>query len=986
MIERVLGCLLGLCVFISVSNAQTSREKWVDSVFQNLSDADKIGQLFMVAISPDAQKADLEKLERKIKSDNIGGVLFTSGSLKNQVGYTRQFHAASKVPLLVGVEGTSGIGRASDSLNLRFPVMLAQGAVANDSLLSAMAIELGKAYKSLGININFINANTGKAEATELDKFYADNRFIVADKAVSYVAGIQAQGVLAVAKDFPVHAVKVTQVQKGMPEVELSVDSIETYPFRILFKNGLPAIMAAGTDLPLFYTEKKTAIKNLFSGSALSASFAGNWIKSNMNYHGVIFIDINELKKGSDKLGNGEGEIFAFQAGNDIQLIRQELDPALRKMKKFFKKEKEYRSQLDQTVKRILGLKYDAGLSRKPVVDDQKAFADFEKTEIKLLQKNLYRAAVTVVKNETNAIPVRALDERRFVFVAADDSVKGEIVAKKLSKYVNLTVVHTNEKKELPDLNNTFKQKHLVIAAIFPESKEETLQAMLSTLGQPDPNREVIICDFGSPLFRNFAQFFPTIISGYSNDQEMLETIPEIIFGGRGASGILPVTYGQIPAGTSVNTEPISRLTYSFPEEAGVDSRTLEKIGSIAKESIDIKATPGCHVLVAKDGKVIYEKSFGHLTYENQETVSDQTIYDLASVTKVTATLQAVMFMYDKGLIDINKKASYYLPELKNSNKQDYTLKDILTHQAGLWPGLPFWAQTMKEDVYLPEYYNDTLSAKYPYVVADKLYASVAMKDSLWSWIIKARVREKPPRTPYDYRYSDMGFYILKQLAERILNQPMEDFLQQNLYEPLGASSTGYQPLLRFPLRQIAPTENDKLFRKSLLIGNVHDQGAAMLGGIAGHAGLFSNANDLAKLGQMLLQEGQYGGIQYYRPEVVRLFTARQFDNSRRGLGWDKATPGDWNGPTSYYSSGKTFGHTGFTGTCIWVDPEFNLVYIFLSNRVHPDMTNNKLLSANIRSRIQDVIYEAIFNYCKTAGGEPVAPVSPPLEALGQSQ
>jgi CubicO group peptidase (beta-lactamase class C family) len=231
-----------------------------------------------------------------------------------------------------------------------------------------------------------------------------------------------------------------------------------------------------------------------------------------------------------------------------------------------------------------------------------------------------------------------------------------------------------------------------------------------------------------------------------------------------------------------------------------------------------------------------------------------------------------------------------------------------------------------------------------------------------------------------------MGFYIGQHLAERMLNQPMEDFLDQNLYEPLGASTLGFLPLLKFPIHQIAPTENDKHFRKALLIGTVHDQGAAMQGGVAGHAGLFSNANDLAKLGQMLLQEGYYGGTRYYRPETVRFFTQKQFENSRRGLGWDKPTPGDWDGPTSYSASPKTFGHTGFTGTCIWVDPEFNVVYIFLSNRVHPDMTNNKLLTANIRSRIQDVVYQSIFNYCKTAGGEPEAPENTMVEAFGKSQ
>jgi CubicO group peptidase (beta-lactamase class C family) len=390
-------------------------------------------------------------------------------------------------------------------------------------------------------------------------------------------------------------------------------------------------------------------------------------------------------------------------------------------------------------------------------------------------------------------------------------------------------------------------------------------------------------------------------------------------------------------------------------------------------------------VLVARKGKVVYEESFGHFTYEKQNAVSDNTIYDLASVTKVAATLQAVMFIYEKGLIDVNKKASAYLPELKTSNKKDYTLKDILTHQAGLWPFLPFWAQTVKDSVFLPAFYNDTLSAQYPYIVSNKLYGHKSIRDSLWSWIVEAKVREKPARTPYDYRYSDMGFYILQRLSEKILNQPLDDFLGQNLYEPLGASTTGYLPLLKFPMNQIAPTENDRIFRKSLLIGMVHDQGAAMMGGVAGHAGLFSSANDLAKLGQMLLQEGEYGGTRYFKRETVRLFAGKQFASSHRALGWNRGV-GGWDGSTSVYASPKMYGHTGFTGTCIWIDPEFDLVYIFLSNRVHPDMTNNKLLNANIRSRIQDVVYQSIFEYCKSAGGEPAPPISAPVQPIGSSQ
>lgn len=986
MIKNVLGCFLAAFLTTLSAQAQISKERWVDSVFQTMTISDKVGQLFVIKVSPDADKAELDKLERKIKSDNLGGVLFTTGSLIRQIDYTNRFRSSAKVPLLIGVEGTSGIGRVTDSLHIRFPVALAQGAVADDSLLIAMAQQLAKYYHSLGVNLNFINATTGSPSDTRADSFFAENRFTVTDKVLQYWKAIQPEGILACARDFPLRAVKEIQSQKGPAVLKLTTDSLEVYPFRTLFKDGLPAVTVSAEELSLFYPEKKNGIKNLFSDNALPPAFARNWIQSNMNYIGLTFIDVDRLKNGTRNIPDGDGEIFAFQAGLDLQITADDVDGALRKMKKFFKKEKQFRGQLDETVRRILSLKFDAGLSRPNPVEAERVIHDFQTPEQQILRQKLYKASITVIKNETASIPLRTLDEKRFIFIAADDSVKGRLVAEKLGKYVGFSLVTADGKKELPKFQEAYRPKHVIVVAVFPNSKEETLQRLFSNFATADKNREIIICDFGSSAFRNFAQFFPTVISGYADDEPLLQLLPEVIFGALGSNGILPVTYGQIPAGTSVNTEPLNRLSYSIPEDAQLNSKTLEKIEFIANEAINAKATPGCHVLVARNGKVVYEKSFGYLTYEKQSPVSSETIYDLASVTKVAATLQAVMFMYDKGLIDLNRKASYYLPELKNSNKKDFILKDILTHQAGLWPFLPFWAQTMKDTLYLPEYYSKTLTNKYPLVVADKLYGNIAMKDSLWSWIVKAKVREKPARTPYDYRYSDMGFYIMQHLAERILNQPIEDFLAQNLYEPLGATTLGYLPLLRFPIAQIAPTENDKLFRRALLIGTVHDQGAAMQGGIAGHAGLFGNANDLAKLGQMLLRNGEYGGIKYYRPEVVKLFTSKQFETSKRGLGWDKPAAGEWNGATSYYASGKTFGHTGFTGTCIWVDPEFDLVYIFLSNRVHPDMTNNKLLNANIRSRIQDVIYQAIFDYCKTAGGEHPMPVSTTVEALGQSQ
>lgn len=494
----------------------------------------------------------------------------------------------------------------------------------------------------------------------------------------------------------------------------------------------------------------------------------------------------------------------------------------------------------------------------------------------------------------------------------------------------------------------------------------------MGVLQEPSSRQQIIVADFGCKIFEPYFDRFPAVITGYTDEKDIIGMIPQIIFGALPGEGELPVKYGEKPSGTALKTRDLDRLEYSFPEDAGIDDETLQRIIDVANEAIASGSTPGCYVLVAKEGKVVYDRAFGHLTYDQKAPVTDETIYDLASLTKVSATLQAVMFIQERGLVDIYKKLSVYLPELKGTDKKDITIIDALTHQAGLTPFVPLWPLTVEGEgpalMPMPMYYSSQRNVSYPLQISPTLFGSNILKDSVWHWIVYSKMLEKPDRTPYPYRYSDLGFMMFKQLSERTLNQPMEDFLQQNLYEPLGAYSLGYTPLNRFPADVIAPTELDTLFRKGLLVGTVHDERAAMLGGVSGHAGLFGTANDLSKLGQMLLQEGSYGGTKYYKPETVSLFTARQFASSRRGLGWDKPVLSEWNSPTSRYSSPRTFGHTGFTGTCLWVDPEFNLVYIFLSNRVFPDRSD-KLIQTNIRSRIQDVIYEAIFNFCKTNEG-----------------
>jgi len=663
------------------------------------------------------------------------------------------------------------------------------------------------------------------------------------------------------------------------------------------------------------------------------------------------------------KSKKGDEEKQAFLQGNDLLISPKNIDASIKVISKAIKKNKALASRLDQSVKKILAVKYDAGLWKNKFIDTDNLISRLHTPEADLLKLKLAEASVTVVQNDAGIIPIQKIDDRSFVSISLGEGTKNEFTHY-LSKYDGFKHYSVKALSDTLGLSTLVKYKDIIVIGLFPGSSSwlKDVSGLINGL----PKERVIICSFGNPMDLSYFEEIPTLIAAYSDEQGIPQAAAEVIFGGIGAQGKLSIKISDsLTVGKSIKTKAIQRFAYSLPEDAGMNSTTLKRIEPIAQEAISIGATPGCHILVARNGKVIYERSFGSLSYDKKNPVSDETIYDLASLTKVSATLQTVMYMHERGLIDINKKASLYLPELKGSNKENLIIKDILTHQAGLWPYLPFWAETVKDSIVTKKYYGHEASDGFPFPVAENLFAAKSMKDSLWQWIIKAKIREKPPRTVYDYRYSDMGFYIMQHLAEKMIGEHMEDFLQKNIYQPLGASTLGYLPLRKFPVTQIAPTEKDTLFRKTLLVGYVHDQGAAMHGGIAGHAGLFSNANDLAKLGQMWLNQGSYGGVQFFKPETINFFTAKQYTDSRRGLGWDKPISSDWNSPVSIYASSKTFGHTGFTGTCIWVDPEFNLVYVFLSNRVNPDMNNTKILNANIRPRIQEVIYQSIFTYCK---------------------
>lgn len=951
MSRKVLVFVL-FSVLLQTSFAQPSRQNWVDSVFNRLSRQEKAAQLFLAKAPENPTEEDIDNLADLAK-DGIGGIYITGGGPLRHAQLMNKLQLKAQAPLFFAADAEWGIAQSIDSV-VGFAKPMVAGALPSDTLVQLWARSLSQQMKEMGISLNFAPNADDEVFSGDYLRYFGDKPKRVGDLATILVRALQAEGVLAVAKHLP----RRWNDERPLPDsmVLLSLDRIDTSslgPFHHLIRANVAGI---ATDNLHFSIQNEQGIVP----ASLSQVFVPEVLRRRLGFTGLVFADATSIRRKAGKERTGEAELFAFQVGADMIYNPGNASAGIKKIAREARKNKLLQAQLDASVRKILGAKYDVGLYQTVAINTDNLIRRLNGPRYLRANDILSGAAVTIVQNIDSLLPIRGLENLSIASLSIGGNAGNEfeLMLRKYAPIRSLTVKEAADTAALAVSN-----AELLIIGIFPYqgALEQKVGGWINRLSKTN---RVILVHFGNPMMLGRYASARAIVAAYTHQDRMASAAAQVIFGARPATGSLPITVDSWPSGTTVQTASLDRLSYGEPESVGVSSHGLERIRPIMEEAIALGATPGCYTLVVKDGRVIYQESAGYLTYQKKIPVNDETLYDLASVTKISATLQTVLFMYDHGLIDLNKKVSVYLPELKNSNKADFTLKDILTHQAGLWPFLPFWVQTMSERNLMPTYYANAESSEYPYPVSENLYASRFMKDSLWQWIIKARVRDKAPRTPYDYRYSDMGFYILQHLAEKILNQPMEDFLTQNLYDPLGAYTTGYLPLLRFSRERIAPTENDTLFRKSQLVGYVHDQGAAMHGGIAGHAGLFSTANDLAKLGQMWLQKGAYGGQRFYKPETVELFTTKQYSDSRRGLGWDKSTPSDWSGPTSLYASSRTFGHTGFTGTCIWVDPEFNLVYVFLSNRVMPDMNNNKLLTANIRPRIQDAIYRAIFEYC----------------------
>jgi beta-N-acetylhexosaminidase len=947
----------------------TKNTRWVDSVFNSMTPDERIAQLFMVAAYSNKDKAHVNEIKKLVQDYKVGGLIFFQGGPVRQALLTNIYQSVSRVPLLVSIDGEWGLAMRLDS-TVQYPRQMTLGAIQDDSLIYQMGKQIAEQCKRIGIHVNLApvaDVNNNPLNPVISNRSFGEDKYNVARKAIAYMKGMQDAGVMANAKHFPGHGDTDSDSHKALPTINHTrerLDSLELYPFKEMIKHGLGSMMVAHLHIPSYDTTKNTA-------STLSKNVVTDLLKNDLQFKGLIFTDALNMKGVSKYFEPGVVDVKALLAGNDVLLFAEDVPTAIKAIKKAIESKEISQEEIDRRCRKILAAKQWAGLDKMKPLKIRNIYRDLNTSEAEVLNRKLAEASATLLVNKDSIIPLKRLDTLRIASLSLGYR-EASVFQQTLSNYTavkHFGIEKDAKQAEYDSVLNWLKPYNLVIIAINntnnnPKKDFGLTPQAAKMLKNVMRQSKVIVDVFSNPYIlgkMDSLQFADGVIISYEYNEHTQDKSAQLIFGGIAAKGKLPVTASPaFRAGTGFETQAV-RFKYVMPQEIGISPRVLARIDSIAMKGIKDKAYPGCQVFVAKDGNVFYRKSFGYHTYENKIKVKNDDVYDLASITKIAASTAAIMKLQGEKMIDIDDTLGAYLPELNGSNKGMIVMREMLAHQAGLPAWIPFWQRTMVKGEYKPGIYSTTQSAEYPLRVAEKLYIRNDYSDTLFHAIVKSNLGKR------EYKYSDLGYYFMQKIIEAKTGMPMDEYVRQSFYAPLGLATTTYKPREKFELNRIVPTEYDVKFRRQLVHGDVHDQGAAMLGGVGGHAGLFSSANDLGVLMQMLLQKGEYGGVRYLDSAVVNEFTRCQYcvDNkggdNRRAIGFDKPeTDPKKESPVCDCVSYMSYGHSGFTGTMTWVDPQYGLVYVFLSNRVYPDAEENKLAKQGIRSNIQKVIYEAI--------------------------
>lgn len=951
-------------------------KEWVETRLEQMTLKEKIGQLFIHTAPLQDNEATHKNLRNAVKEYKVGGLLFSGGALATQAKLTNMAQEMAGIPLLMTFDGEWGLAMRLKQLPA-FSRNRVMGCIQDNGLIYEYGREVARQCREVGVHVNF--APVADVDNNPLNPVINTRSFggdpkNVADKVVAYSRGLEDGGVLSVSKHFPGHGDTNVDSHKALPVLKFSrerMDSIEMYPFRKAVEAGLGGVMVGHLEVPAL--SKKPA--------SLSTEIIGI-LKEEFGFKGLVFTDALEMKGVSN---NQNVAARALMAGNDMLLVprnlKRELDGVLQAVKAGQITEEE----ITERCRKVLTFKYALGLHEKQFVQLSGLEQRLTCPAARELMDRLEKAAVTVVSNDGGILPLD-VDQKKTVIFSIGKASQGKAFHEQLSKYMQVDRIHAGS-DSIPSLSRRLGKYEKVIVAIHTE-KYAAYQSMLATLSARLP----LVYVYLTPMQRiynkgNAWKKAAAVVMGHSESENVQRFVADVLMGREQATGRLSVEVKNYRKPGDGVTVALKQTKIYRPEDYGMDAGILKKIDDVALEGIEGKAYPGCQILILKDGAPVYEKCFGTYTYGGKEKVDEESVYDIASLTKTTATLLAVMKLYDEGRFGLTDPISKYVSALRGSRKGRITIEDLLYHQSGLPGSWQFYREAIDDSSYTgtfykakvdpthrlqvdkrlyvvdgfkykEEYISDTRSDEYPLQVAQGMFVSKAFPKRMLEMIASDTIPLRDRR----YRYSCLNFMLLKEMVEHITGMPMDEYLEREFYAPMGMDRTLYRPTTRFKAEQIVPTvQKDYLRGRKELRGYVHDEIAAFMGGVSGNAGLFSNARDVAKVYQMLADGGIYDGKRYLTQETCRLFMNRKSRISRRTLGFDKPEPAPGKGPCADEAPAEVVGHTGFTGTCAWADPKNGLVFVFLSNRIYPRPFDHKaLMSLNIRPRIQQLMYQAL--------------------------
>lgn len=939
-------------------SSRLSESEWVDSVFNSLNKDQKIAQLMIIRAHSDKGDEYAEKVAAIIRQYNVGGLCFFQGGPVRQANYTNYYQSIAQTPLLVTIDGEWGVGMRLDSV-IKFPYQLTLGALSDTTLVYQMGLAVGEQCKRLGIHVNYapvVDINNNPNNPVIGYRSFGEDKYKVARLGVAYMRGMQDAGIMACAKHFPGHGDVDVDSHYDLPIVNKTrgqLDSMELMPFKALLDAGVGSVMVAHLSIPALDASPNVA-------TSISGPAVNGLLRNELGFAGLTFTDALEMKGVAKYFPGGTIAVEALVAGNDMLCLPEDVPAAIKAIKAAIKQKRLNWAILEAKVKKALRAKYQLGLPNQSLIDTRNLTADLNKQTDKI-REAVARGTITLVQSETGILPV--LRDKKVAYVGIGLSTLntfGTRIQQDHQADTYLFSYKDSAEKAQAILASLQKGQYQEVVigvhgfSLRPANQYNISSAALDFYHQLQALPSVTLV-FGNVLSLSYFAEAKNLVACYQDDDITANTAADLLKGRITPQGVLPVSVAGKKFGEGIiyHKQSISLHSPSMP--------LLGKIDSIVNDALVRKAFPGCVILAAKDGAIVYQKAFGQIGYPGERNMNVNDIFDLASVTKVSATTLAVMKLYDQGKLELDKTLGDYLDIVKGTDKANLKLRDVLLHRAGLVPFIPFYKEVIDTSTGIPSsvYFSKERTGAFTVRVAEDLYMRQDYQDTMFQRILKS-----PLGTRGKYVYSDNDFIFLGKVVEAISGKPLDVFVRQEFYEKMGLLSLGFKPREKYPLDQIIPTETEPHFRKQAIRGDVHDEGASMFGGVAGHAGLFSDAYDLATLYQMLLNGGVLNGKRYLSEKTIKLFTAYGSNDSRRGLGFDKPERELKKGQEPYpseFASPATYGHTGFTGTCVWVDPEKKIVYVFLSNRVNPKRNNRVLLDLNVRGKVQDALF-AVFN------------------------